>query len=117
MAFSFIVEGAKTFASKALPELGKKVLTDAAVKAGSAAIGSVKDSFTGKASQGSPAKYNIVQFQLLNRSVVDRRRASCTSSRILQTTHFRPTLLSRQSSAPSRRCLKPCGAAAGTRSP
>ncbi len=77
MAFSFIVEGAKAFASKALPELGKKVLTDAAVKAGSAAIGSVKDSFTGKASQGSTAKYNIVQSP--TRGGIERSRVTMTT--------------------------------------
>jgi len=69
MAFSFITEGLK----KVVPALGKELLKDA----GSAAIGSVKDSFTGKASQGSTAKYNIVQSP--TRGGIERSRVTMTT--------------------------------------
>ena len=69
MAFSFITEGLQ----KVVPALGKNLLQ----KAGSAAIGSVKDSFTGKASQGSTAKYNIVQSP--TRGGIERSRVTMTT--------------------------------------
>jgi len=69
MAFSFITEGLQ----KVVPALGKELLKDA----GSAAISSVKDSFTGKASQGSPPKYNIVQSP--TRGGIERSRVTMTT--------------------------------------